>query len=98
MRTMVAEYGSDKNAAGINRVLRLPGFTHNKGKPYPVSVVEASGKRYTRDELLQALPPPKKTLSPPPSFTSMGLDYVSSEDAYRIKNALRMIDPDPYDT
>ena len=97
MRTMIAEYASDKNAADISRVLRLPGFTHNKSEPYLVRVVEASGKRYTRDELLKAFPPVKEDHAPPPVFPSGSSDHVNSEDAYRIKNALKVIDPVPYD-
>jgi len=97
MRTMIAEYASDKNAADISRVLRLPGFTHNKSEPYLVRVVEASGKRYTRDELLKAFPPVKEDPAPPPVFPSGSSDHVNSEDAYRIKNALKVIDPVPYD-
>jgi hypothetical protein len=64
MRTMVVEYGSDKHTADISRVLRLPGFHHTKAERYLVTIVEASGKRYGRDALLQAFPPPK-AFSPP---------------------------------
>jgi hypothetical protein len=98
MRTMVAEYGSDKNAADISRVLRLPAFYHNKAEPYLVSIAEAPGKRYTRDELLKAFPPPKKIPSPPSSFISKSCEHAGSEEAYRISSALKMIDPDTYDT
>jgi hypothetical protein len=98
MRTMVARYGSDKNAADISRVLRLPGFTHNKGEPYLVRIVEASGKRYTREELLKAFPPLKESPAPPLVFSSDSSAHANSEHAYRIRNALKMVDPDPYDT
>jgi hypothetical protein len=46
MRCMVEEYGSDKQATDISRVLRLPGFFHCKperGAPSLVRIVEASG-------------------------------------------------------
>jgi hypothetical protein len=78
-------------------VLRLPGFYHNKAEPYLVRIVEASGKRYTRDELLKAFPPVKEDPAPPPVFSSDSSAHVSSEDSYRISSALKMIDPDPYD-
>jgi len=97
MRTMVAEYASDKNAADISRVLRLPGFYHNKADPYLVRIVEASGKRYTRDELLKAFPPVKEDHAPPPAFPTTNSGHVGAEEAYRIKEALKLIDPDRYD-
>jgi hypothetical protein len=75
----------------------LPGFYHTKAEPYLVTVLEASGKRYTRDELLKAFPPVKEDPAPPPVFPSGSSDHVNSEDAYRIKNALKVIDPVPYD-
>ncbi len=97
MRTMVGDYCSDKRAADVARVLRLPGFYHNKAEPYLVRIVEASGKRYTREELLEAFPPPKEPPAPPPVFSSSSSAHVSPEDAYRIRNALKLIDPNPYD-
>jgi len=59
MERMVASYGSDKNAKDISRVLRLPGFLHRKdpAQPHMVRVIEASGRRYTREEILRAFPP-----------------------------------------
>src|SRR5262245_6028552 len=61
MERMVADYGSDKNAKDISRVLRVPGFLHRKnGDPYLVHIVEASGKRYTRAQILAAFPPIEK--------------------------------------
>ena len=97
MRTMIAEYASDKNAADISRVLRLPDFFHNKAEPYLVRIVEASGKRYTREELLKAFPPVKEDHAPPPAFPTTNSGHVGAEEAYRIKEALKLIDPDRYD-
>ena len=57
MERMVESYGSDKNAKDISRVLRLPGFLHRKGKPHLVRIVEASGRRYSRAEIIAAFPP-----------------------------------------
>ena len=47
-QSMVDHYGSDPAATGINRVLRLPGFFHQKisskkgltGKPFMVRLVD----------------------------------------------------------
>ena len=58
MERMVESYGSDKNAKDISRVLRLPGFLHRKSKtPHLVHIVEASGRRYSRAEIIAAFPP-----------------------------------------
>ena len=58
MERMVESYGSDKNAKDIVRVLRVPGFLHRKGDAcHLVHIIEASGKRYSRAEILAAFPP-----------------------------------------
>jgi hypothetical protein len=57
MERMVQSYGSDKNVKDISRVLRVPGFLHRKGEPHLVTIVEASGRRYTRAQILAVFPP-----------------------------------------
>jgi RepB DNA-primase from phage plasmid len=68
MERMVESNGSDKNAKDIVRVLRVPGFLHRKNETHLVQLVEASGKRYSRAEILAAFPPvereKKKEASP----------------------------------
>jgi RepB DNA-primase N-terminal domain len=63
---LIADYGSDKAAKDFARVLRVPGFYHQKidgrkglsGAPHLVRVVQESHARhYVRDEVLTALPP-----------------------------------------
>lgn len=64
MQVMVA-WGSDPNAKDRSRVLRLPGFWHQKDDaPFQVRIVHESGALpYSREELLSAFPitaePPK---------------------------------------
>ncbi len=36
LEAIIAKYGTDKNVKDLPRVLRLPGFYHNKAKPHPV--------------------------------------------------------------
>ena len=102
MQTMVADYGCDKRAADVARVLRLPAFSHNKADPYLVTILEASGVRYGRDELLKAFPPrkkPKPESRPRQSASFNSSAHASGEhDTFRIKTALNVIDPDPYDS
>jgi hypothetical protein len=71
MQVMVA-WGSDKNAKDRARVLRLPGFWHQKSDPpWQVRiVVENERMPYSRDELLAAFPitsQPLELLPPPPT-------------------------------
>jgi hypothetical protein len=65
-RCLVEHYGSDRNAADLSRVLRLPGFYHQKvkpaqgrtGEPYMVRIVHESGtQRLPWARLREAFPP-----------------------------------------
>ena len=97
MGTMIREYGSDKDCGtDLARVLRVPGFFHRKAEPYLISIVEASGRRYTREELLKAFPPIEQ-LPPQPLAFVAAPSQSTSEETFRIKKALELIDPDPYD-
>jgi hypothetical protein len=54
---LVARYGSDPNATDLTRVLRLPGFFHNKGAPFRVRITRLSdAPPYPRDTLYDAFP------------------------------------------
>ena len=72
---LIAEYGSDKNAHDLPRVMRLPGFYHNKMDPHLVTVVhESGGQRYSREQIIAAFPPYVKetvptTTKPSPKLT-----------------------------
>jgi hypothetical protein len=57
---LVADWGSDPNAKDVARVLRVPGFPHQKDprQPFRVRIVHESGERpYTWGEITQAFPP-----------------------------------------
>jgi putative DNA primase/helicase len=63
MATMVHEYGSDPNAKDRSRVLRLPGFYHQKNpdQPHLVRIVQESGEtRYSLAEIAKLIPPAQK--------------------------------------
>src|SRR5262245_21114731 len=66
MARMVADYGSDKSAKDISRVLRVPGFLHRKNPdaPHMVAMVGGNGLRYTREEILKAFPAPETKTRP----------------------------------
>ena len=96
MERMVASYGSDKNAKDISRVLRLPGFLHRKDatQPHMVGIVEDSGRRYTRAEIIRAFPPIERE-KPKPQVRSEW--HANNCDEERIADALRAIPADDRD-
>ena len=98
MERMVETYGSDKGAKDISRVLRLPGFLHRKADkgpvvPFMVRIVQASGRRYTRAQILAAFPPVvrEKTQAPAKEWQPRG------DDDQRIRDALDHINADDRD-
>ena len=102
MRTMIKHFGSDKRTgADIARVLRLPCFYHQKAAPYLVTLIEASGNRYSRRELLEAFPAAEK--AKPESAPRQSISFAANtsapgeHDTFRIKGALNAINPDQYD-
>jgi putative DNA primase/helicase len=68
MMCLVESYGSDPDAKDLARRLRFPGTWNLKPnrEPHQVKIVEATGARYSRDELLEAFPPPTRR-KPDPS-------------------------------
>jgi len=55
---LITDYGSDKNANDLPRVLRVPGFYHNKQEPHLVTIVhESGGQAYTKEQIVTAFPP-----------------------------------------
>jgi hypothetical protein len=94
MERMVESYGSDKNVKDISRVLRFPGFLHRKGKtPHLVRIVEASGRRYSRAEIITAFPPVELAKKAHLQRTRM----PQYNDEQRIRDALYSINADDRD-
>jgi hypothetical protein len=94
MERMVESYGSDKNAKDLCRVMRVPGFLHRKTeKHHLVRMVEASGGRYSRAEIIAAFPPvehAKKT-------TTQRAWTPQHSDEQHIRDALFCINADDRD-
>ena len=61
LRHLALTYGGDPGVNSIERILRIPGFWHQKGEPHQVSIVEATGRRYSIDELVAVHPPLQET-------------------------------------
>jgi Primase C terminal 2 (PriCT-2)/RepB DNA-primase from phage plasmid len=98
---LVADYGSDNGAKGPNRVLRVPGFLHRKDpdNPHMVRISIATGRRYTRAEILAAFPPLERKAGNGAAnghlnFTRADVDV----ELERARDALRYIPADDYDT
>ena len=53
---LAAFYGSDPSVKNESRVMRVPGFLHNKTEPRPVTLSERSEERYTLNEIAKAHP------------------------------------------
>src|SRR5262249_32348885 len=103
MERMVESYGSDKNVKDISRVLRLPGFLHRKNpiRPHMVRIVEASGRRYSREEILQAFPPVERKKEKPQQQRELQprqyREFQPGDcDEERIADALRFVSADDY--
>ena len=76
-RLIADEYGGDRQACDVARVLRLAGTWHLKGEPFKVQVVGGSGEVYDRRTLLDAFPIP-----PPPPRPRIEPPRVLCEDRY----------------
>jgi uncharacterized protein (DUF927 family) len=57
IQAALSPYGADPKACTVERVLRVPGFLHQKADPLLVELINANGPRYTRDQILQAFQP-----------------------------------------
>jgi hypothetical protein len=103
---LVADYGSDKNAQDPARVLRLPGFYHQKvdngkgltGKPFQVRTIHESGAQpYEREELLKAIPPfraERLRSGGDPSGAAVQIDDRTYRDLRSALTAIRSDDRD----
>jgi len=53
---LVDAYNGDKNAKDVCRILRVPGFMHQKGEPFAVKLVAHSSSSYSESEMRKAFP------------------------------------------
>jgi Primase C terminal 2 (PriCT-2)/RepB DNA-primase from phage plasmid len=94
MERMVESYGSDKNAKDLCRVMRVPGFLHRKTETHHmVRMVEASGRRYNRAEIIAAFPPVERAKK---THTERAW-APQGDDEQRIRDALFCINADDRD-
>lgn len=91
-RRMVKDWGSDRNAKDLSRVLRLPGFPHQKNPeaPHMVNIVNVSHHApYRWDDITEAIPP--LAIERPEHATAMGKGI---DCPLKLKSALGALNPD----
>jgi hypothetical protein len=98
---LIDDYGSDPNAKDLARVLRLPGFYHNKKKPHLVKISHESGSLpYSRDAIIKAFPPVlnghKKESSNPENKNKQD-DVVTDKLIDDLRSALKFLSANGYD-
>ena len=109
MNRMAESYGCDKSAKDVARVLRVPGFVHNKGKPSIVKIIGGDGRRYDPAQLIKAfrgfpqgnsapMAPPRATPAAPrqPDFAPAPIEWQDEKE--RIRSALKFVPSDLRDT
>jgi KaiC/GvpD/RAD55 family RecA-like ATPase len=97
---LVKDFGSDPNAADIGRVLRLPGFNHQKvsskkglsGKPFMVRIISHNNERYAWEDIKAALPPCGKANTSDGKQRSQA--DITPETLKHLKSALSAIPAD----
>jgi hypothetical protein len=93
MTTMVEQYGSDPNARDLARVLRLPGFFHQKDPKNPcmVSIVEATHTQpYAWNQITESIPPSQEDEKSDAQPVSNGF----ANDQLRVISALSVLSSD----
>ena len=104
MATMVAKYGADNNAKDIARVLRVPGYKHNKNPStsFIARLVGEIGPAYTTDQLMVAFSSDESHLqaeqsgSSHPDTISTATNLQSGPTSEEIEGALNSIPADDY--
>lgn len=96
MQRLVDDYGSDPNAKDRTRVLRLAGTWHmkNADAPFQVRTVGASGRVYSRPDILAAFPPKQRKASTVPQVQAL---KASADEIAKIEDALQYVPADEYE-
>jgi hypothetical protein len=56
-KALAYNLGSDPKVHDLSRVLRVPGFYHNKEKPFLSRIISYNGMRYKYKNLIEEFPP-----------------------------------------
>ena len=74
-KLLAAKLGSDPSINNLDRVLRVPGFAHQKAEPFTVQIIEHSGVRYTVGQLCNWLDYNGETNSLPTAAEPVAVVY-----------------------
>jgi len=64
-RRLAAHYGSDRSMADLSRVMRVPGFYHNKRGRHLVTLIKSERVVYPVAEIMDGVPPMLPVSRPP---------------------------------
>jgi hypothetical protein len=56
-KRLIQHYQSDPKIHNLDRVMRVPGFWHQKGEPFAVDIVDADGRLYHSADVVAGLAP-----------------------------------------
>lgn len=65
-KALAALYGGDPVCHDLPRVMRVPGFLHQKAEPFLSTIIHAPAHQYTRAEILEAYPELLEAIKPAP--------------------------------
>lgn len=93
---MVDDYGSDPKAKDRSRVLRLPGFLHQKSEPFMVKIIASELRAPTPyEDFIKAFPPVEKQKQP--SNVAEKTFTTNQHDIAEIERAILYVSPDDYE-
>ncbi len=87
MYRLVADYGADPQAKDAARILRIPGFLHQKNpnRPHLVRVIGGSRRRYRTADLIAAFPPIERPAPVPRSAVVLDASNAGRMRRYAIR-------------
>lgn len=74
-RRLISYYGSDPKIHNLDRVMRVPGFWHQKGEPFAVELLDADGPSYRAADVMAGLPQLEVKTAPKPRSLA-GIDWA----------------------
>jgi len=73
--SIIYKFGSDPKVKDLPRVMRVPGFHHNKSTPFMSKIIHYTGQQFAFDYLKDLFPPPpRKKWSTPKYQTDTPMD------------------------
>lgn len=88
--SIAQRFGTDASVCDLPRLMRLPGFNHQKGAPHPVRIIRESGALpYSADTILAEFPPaevppasaPRPQSAAPAAGSGIVVDVGRHEDS-----------------